>query len=115
MRERRPDVVTVALDPEGSGPDTHFKVLQAVAAAVKAAAGDDAPPRVWGYRNVWCRFSAAEAGLIFPVTPSDAAALGALFTACCACGAVCCARAHSARSPHAARRLLPGPGARRSF
>ena len=35
LTSQSPDVVTVALDPEGSGPDTHYKVLQAVAAAVK--------------------------------------------------------------------------------
>ena len=30
-----PDVVSVALDPEASGPDTHYKVLQAVSTAVE--------------------------------------------------------------------------------
>jgi glucosamine-6-phosphate deaminase len=30
-----PDIVTVAFDPEGSGPDTHYKVLQAVSHALK--------------------------------------------------------------------------------
>mmetsp|Transcript_8440 Transcript_8440/g.31116 ORF Transcript_8440/g.31116 Transcript_8440/m.31116 type:complete len:729 (+) Transcript_8440:55-2241(+) len=35
MEVRRPSVVTVALDPEGSGPDTHYKVLQTVATACK--------------------------------------------------------------------------------
>ncbi len=27
--------MSLALDPEGSGPDTHYKVLQATAAAVR--------------------------------------------------------------------------------
>lgn len=30
----KPTFVTCALDPEGSGPDTHYKVLQAVSAAL---------------------------------------------------------------------------------
>ncbi len=30
----RPDIITVAMDPEASGPDTHYKVLQAVASAL---------------------------------------------------------------------------------
>ena len=32
LQKLDPDVVTVALDPEASGPDTHYKVLQAVTA-----------------------------------------------------------------------------------
>eukprot|EP00439_Symbiodinium_sp_Y106_P055023 s1879_g7.t1 len=35
LREVQPDVVSVALDPEASGPDTHYKVLQAVTAALQ--------------------------------------------------------------------------------
>jgi len=30
MAKVKPDVVSVAFDPEGSGPDTHYKALQAV-------------------------------------------------------------------------------------
>ena len=36
LQKLDPDVVTVALDPEASGPDTHYKVLQAVTAALQA-------------------------------------------------------------------------------
>jgi glucosamine-6-phosphate deaminase len=32
---RWPDVVSVAFDPEGSGPDTHYKVLQATTPAIE--------------------------------------------------------------------------------
>merc|ERR1719482_1006431 len=35
LRDVQPDVVSVALDPEASGPDTHYKVLQAVTAALQ--------------------------------------------------------------------------------
>merc|ERR1712167_286286 len=35
LKDIQPDIVTVALDPEASGPDTHYKVLQAVTAAVE--------------------------------------------------------------------------------
>jgi glucosamine-6-phosphate deaminase len=27
LKARQPHVLTVALDPEGTGPDTHYKVL----------------------------------------------------------------------------------------
>lgn len=66
----RPDIVSVALDPEASGPDTHYKVLQAVTAAVKLYADrpETSHVRVWGYRNVWFRFHAADVNQIIPVS-----------------------------------------------
>jgi len=70
LRNVRPDVVTVALDPEGSGPDTHYKVLQAVTEALqryeKQTGRDDI--KVWGYRNVWYRFHPAEADIYVPIS-----------------------------------------------
>jgi hypothetical protein len=27
IKSRQPNILTVALDPEGTGPDTHYKVL----------------------------------------------------------------------------------------
>jgi glucosamine-6-phosphate deaminase len=65
-----PDVVTVAFDPEASGPDTHYKVMQAVAEAIrvhlKTSGKDDLS--IWGYRNVWFRFDPSEANVFVPVT-----------------------------------------------
>ncbi|MGH7493914.1 MAG: glucosamine-6-phosphate deaminase [bacterium] len=65
-----PDVVTVALDPEASGPDTHYKVLQATTEALKRhenkAGRSDI--KVWGYRNVWFRFHPSEANIYVPVS-----------------------------------------------
>ena len=66
----QPDVVSVALDPEASGPDTHYKALQALTEALRLHA--DATGRsgieVWGYRNVWYRFHPAEANMFVPVS-----------------------------------------------
>jgi glucosamine-6-phosphate deaminase len=65
-----PDVVSVAFDPEGSGPDTHYKVLQASNAAierhVERTGRDDL--KIWGYRNVWYRFHPSEANVYVPVS-----------------------------------------------
>jgi glucosamine-6-phosphate deaminase len=70
LRKTAPDVVSVALDPEASGPDTHYKVMQATAAGLKlysdAAKREDIT--VWGYRNVWFRFHPSEANLFVPVS-----------------------------------------------
>ena len=70
MKEIKPTIVTVALDPEGSGPDTHYKVLQAVAEALKLYEKETgiSDIKVWGYRNVWYRFHPAEANIYLPVS-----------------------------------------------
>jgi glucosamine-6-phosphate deaminase len=70
LEKTKPDIVSVALDPEGSGPDTHYKVLQATTEALsryeqKAGRSDI---KVWGYRNVWYRFHPCEANIYFPVS-----------------------------------------------
>jgi len=70
LKEIKPTIVTVALDPEGSGPDTHYKVLQATAEALKLYEAETGISniKVWGYRNVWYRFHPAEANVFIPVS-----------------------------------------------
>jgi len=66
----RPDIISVAIDPEASGPDTHYKVLQAVNEATHryAEQNDRQDLRIWGYRNVWYRFHPSEANVYVPVS-----------------------------------------------
>ena len=63
-------MVSGALDPEASGPDTHYKVLQAVTEALRRyeAQSGRSDLKVWGYRNVWFRFEPAEADIFVPVS-----------------------------------------------
>jgi glucosamine-6-phosphate deaminase len=70
LHEIRPAVVTLALDPEASGPDTHYKVLQAITAALSLYVEESgcAEPEILGYRNVWYRFQPGEADLMVPVS-----------------------------------------------
>jgi glucosamine-6-phosphate deaminase len=69
MARVRPDVVSVAFDPEASGPDTHYKVLQAIhEAAQRHAEQAGRELSIIGYRNVWYRFHPAEANLCVPVS-----------------------------------------------
>lgn len=81
LKKVRPTVVTVALDPEGSGPDTHYKVLQAVSAALKLYREQTGITdiKVWGYRNVWYRFNPADTELSAPVSLGQMAELDRLF------------------------------------
>lgn len=65
-----PDIVTVAFDPEASGPDTHYKVMQAFSEALRIYLEKTGRTdvKVWGYRNVWFRFDPSEANVYVPVT-----------------------------------------------
>lgn len=82
LQKTKPDVVTVALDPEGSGPDTHYKVLQAVSEALKIYSKDSPNIEVWGYRNVWFRFHPSEATAFVPVTLNTFAIMQNAFMKC---------------------------------
>ena len=70
LREIQPDRISLALDPEGSGPDTHFKVLLAISEAVDRFCSEfpDHQLEILGYRNVWNRFQAYEADMAIPMT-----------------------------------------------
>ncbi|WP_455381343.1 hypothetical protein [Salinispira pacifica] len=70
LKETRPNVVTVAFDPEASGPDTHYKVLQAVSGALRQYEEEtgESDIEVIGYRNIWFRFHPAEANIFVPVS-----------------------------------------------
>ncbi len=84
MEKVEPDVITVALDPEASGPDTHYKVLQAISEALKAYR-KKRPGRkikVWGYRNVWFRFHPSEVNLFVPVSMNSLAIMKSAFHTC---------------------------------
>ena len=77
LRKISPTIITVALDPEGSGPDTHYKVLQAISEAIKlyGKEKDISKLKIWGYRNVWYRFHPAEANIYVPVSLNSMAIL----------------------------------------
>ncbi|MFC1563772.1 6-phosphogluconolactonase [candidate division KSB1 bacterium] len=70
LEDTNPDVVTVAFDPEVSGPDTHYKVLQALTEALNKYEKNTGKTgiKILGYRNVWYRFHPAEANIFIPVS-----------------------------------------------
>ena len=84
LKQINPTVISLAFDPEGSGPDTHYKVLQAIADAVRLwkKETDLSHLRIWGYRNVWYRFHPAEANVLVPVSLNAMAVLEDSFTNC---------------------------------
>ena len=84
LKAIKPTVISVAFDPEGSGPDTHYKVLQTIAEAVRiwGETEDLSNLRIWGYRNVWYRFDLYEADIIVPVTLNSMSILRSTFNNC---------------------------------
>jgi len=71
------------LIPEASGPDTHYKVLQAITTHL-----EELPPadrkrlEIWGYRNVWHRFHPSEANMYVPVSINSMAIVNYIFKTC---------------------------------
>ena len=84
FRKYQPTLLSLVMDPEGSGPDTHYKVLQAIAGAVKEwqKEKDLSDLRIIGYRNVWNRYHPSEADLIVPVSLNALDVLRSSFTDC---------------------------------
>ena len=80
----QPTVLSLAFDPEGSGPDTHYKVLQAIAEALRQwrKQKDLSGLRIIGYRNVWYKFHPSEANVFTPVSLNSMAVLDWSFNNC---------------------------------
>jgi len=70
LRLIRPDVISVVMDAGNLRPDTHYKVLRSVAAAIQLRneEADLSHVRILAYRNVWSTFHPAEANMYVPVS-----------------------------------------------
>jgi glucosamine-6-phosphate deaminase len=84
LRRVKPTIISLAFDPEGSGPDTHYKVLQVLAEALRQwkKEKDLSNLRIIGYRNVWYRFHPSEANVFVPVSLNSIAVLDWSFRNC---------------------------------
>ncbi|MFW6290325.1 MAG: glucosamine-6-phosphate isomerase, partial [Mariniphaga sp.] len=84
FRKYKPTVISLAMDPQGSGPDTHYKVLQAIARAVEEwnKEEDLSNLRIVGYRNVWFRYNPWDVEVIVPVSLNALATLNKSFAEC---------------------------------
>jgi glucosamine-6-phosphate deaminase len=84
LKRVQPTIISLAFDPEGSGPDTHYKVLQALAEALRQweQEKDLSELRIIGYRNVWYKFHPSEANVFTPVSLNSMAVLNWSFKNC---------------------------------
>lgn len=83
IEKLKPTVVSLAFDPEGAGPDTHYKVLQVLSdALLQYNKKTGKSPVVWGYRNVWFKYHPAEANIFVPVSLNTMAVMTDSFMHC---------------------------------
>jgi len=84
LEKIKPTIITLALDPEGSGPDTHYKTLIALADAIDkyVAEHQKLDLHIWGYRNIWSRYQIYEVNKIVPVSLNSFAVLHNMFSSC---------------------------------
>ena len=83
LEKLNPDIITVALDPEGTGPDTHYKVLQVVYQATKYYKEKYRKKfKIWGYRNIWFKFHPSECNIFVPVSMNSLAIMKMAFDIC---------------------------------
>ncbi|MDY0076990.1 MAG: hypothetical protein RBR87_06905 [Bacteroidales bacterium] len=84
LRRINPTKISLAFDPEGSGPDTHYKVLQAIAEALRLWKNekDLTDVKIIGYRNVWYKFHPADANVFSLVSLNSMAVLDRSFKDC---------------------------------
>lgn len=76
----KPDIISLALDPEGAGPVTHFKSLQMISSAILSL--NNPKLSIWGYRNICHKFSFSEATLFFLVSQDEIDTFNNIFTSC---------------------------------
>lgn len=76
----KPDIITVALDPCGVGPATHFTTLQVIANALQLYGNTGI--EIIGYRNIWASFTISQTSLIMPVSLQDKDRLQSIFVNC---------------------------------
>lgn len=84
FKKYKPTVISLAMDPQGSGPDTHYKVLQTIARAVAAWKKEEdlSKLRIIGYRNVWFRYNPWDVEILVPVSLNALATLDKSFSEC---------------------------------
>jgi glucosamine-6-phosphate deaminase len=84
LEKIKPTIITLALDPEGSGPDTHYKTLIALSEAIDryVATHPEMNIRIWGYRNIWSGYNIHEVNTIIPVSLNSFAVLHNMFNSC---------------------------------
>ncbi len=84
LRSIQPDIITLAQDPCGVGPATHFLTSDIMMQALRLyqQEGNNKPITILGYRNVWGAFTLAQASKIIFLDDQALDKMGKMFAAC---------------------------------
>lgn len=83
LNDYKPDIITVADDPQSAPPKTHYYVLQIVADALRSKEVQRVDNlQIIGYRNIWFRYALYESNLYYPVSTNNISTLRKVFAAC---------------------------------
>lgn len=80
LEQIQPDMITIALDPCGVGPTTHFMSLQVIAKALQKYGNKNI--EIIAYRNVWSAFTIAQSSVMIRVTPQEIDLMTSIFLTC---------------------------------
>lgn len=110
LEQIQPDIITVAFDPAGVGPASHFMTLQVITQALQQYCKqhpDRQEPEIMGYRNIWSNFSMMQADLMVPVSENDLQQMESIFTHCFASQqeSLCAAPWHDGPFSHGTRQI----------
>jgi len=81
LEQIQPNIITIALDPSGVGPRTHYRSLQLISTAISRCP-QFKDVQIIGYRNVWSSFELDQSSIIVPVTESEIVAMESIFDYC---------------------------------
>lgn len=79
IKEIRPEVITVLIDPKEKGPSTHYHTLQLIVKSLQLTE-EHYQPEIWGYRNVWSQFEPQEANFYMLASKKDLLQMDKIFT-----------------------------------
>jgi LmbE family N-acetylglucosaminyl deacetylase len=88
LKQVKPDIITVLVDEQGCGPQTHHQAAELMFAAIAEyrlwlqAQGRSDELIILGYRNIWSSFTPDQASLIVPVSQQDLDLVEAIFEQC---------------------------------
>lgn len=80
LEQTQPDIITVALDPCGVGPTTHFISLQVIAKALQKYGNKNI--EILGYRNVWSAFTITQTSMMVQATNQEIDLMNSIFLSC---------------------------------
>lgn len=83
LNDFRPEIITLADDPQSAPPKTNYYVLQIIADALRSKEVQHVDNlQIIGYRNIWFRYPLYESNIYYPVSTNNISMLRKVFASC---------------------------------